>query len=92
MEHSSCSRQTIKRTYPKTYDPQYENMAQERLNRILEDKNNPLMGILQEKGIHNALDSNSPWPWYGQLMKAPQTIAYLLQLNVWLEHYRISIV
>ena len=80
-----------KSPYPKTYDPQYENMAQERLNRILEDKNNPLMGILQEKGIHNALDSNSPWPWYGQLMRRPQTIAYMLQLEFWLRYYHVEL-
>ena len=80
-----------KSPYPKTYDPQYETIAQERLNRILEDKNNPLMGILQEKGIRNALDSNSPWPWYGQLMRRPQTIAYMLQLEFWFRYYHVEL-
>ena len=80
-----------KSPYPKTYDPQYENLAQERLNRILEDKSNPLMGILQEKGIRNALDSNSPWPWYGQLMRRPQTISYFLQLEFWLKYYHVEL-
>ena len=31
-------------------------------------------------------------PWYGQLMTVPQTIAYMLQVNHWLEKYRVEIV
>ena len=31
-------------------------------------------------------------PWYGQLMTTPQTIAYFVQINYWLEKYKISIV
>jgi hypothetical protein len=30
------------------------------------------------------LSQESAWPWYGQLMRRPQTIAYLLQLDFWL--------
>lgn len=26
-------------------------------------------------------------PWFGQLMAAPQMLAYLLQINDWLESY-----
>ena len=31
-------------------------------------------------------------PWYGQLMTRPQTIAWFVQLNHWLETYRIKLV
>jgi len=31
------------------------------------------------------------WPWYGQLMRRPQTIAYLLQLDFWLRYYHVEI-
>ena len=31
-------------------------------------------------------------PWYGQLMARPQTIAYLVQVNHWLEHNRVELV
>ena len=30
-------------------------------------------------------------PWYGQLMAGPQMIAYLLQVNYWLEKYQITL-
>ena len=30
-------------------------------------------------------------PWFGQLMTGPQLFAFLLQLNMWLEEYRVSI-
>ena len=30
-------------------------------------------------------------PWYGQLMAGPQMMAYLIQINFWLSHYRITL-
>lgn len=38
------------------------------------------------------LVSDNPVPWYGQLMTTPQTIAYFLQLNYWMEKYKVRIV
>ena len=38
------------------------------------------------------LQSETDVHWYGQLMTAPQTIAYFLQLNYWLEKYKVRIV
>ena len=31
-------------------------------------------------------------PWYGQLMAGPQMLAFMLQVNYWLEQYHIQIV
>jgi asparagine synthase (glutamine-hydrolysing) len=31
-------------------------------------------------------------PWYGQLMAAPQLMAYLLQVNYWLKKYKIELI
>ena len=80
-----------KSPYPKTFDPQYEKMAEQRLLQILEQKNSPLTDILSENGIQTCLDANSQWPWYGQLMRRPQTIAYLLQIDFWLRHYHVEL-
>jgi asparagine synthase (glutamine-hydrolysing) len=30
-------------------------------------------------------------PWYGQLMTGPQLIAYLIQINTWMEEYKVEI-
>jgi asparagine synthase (glutamine-hydrolysing) len=37
------------------------------------------------------LEQDFSWPWYGQLMKGPQTLAYMLQISFWLEHYGIDL-
>ena len=31
-------------------------------------------------------------PWFGQLMAGPQLLAYLIQLHMWVEKYKIDIV
>ena len=30
-------------------------------------------------------------PWYGQLMKAPQILAYIIELDYWFEKYGVEI-
>jgi asparagine synthase (glutamine-hydrolysing) len=62
-----------------------------RLDRILADKNAPLWALIQPQEARKTADSEMDWPWYGQLMKTPQTIAYLCQINEWLRHYKVDI-
>ena len=75
-----------KSPYPKTYDPHYMQLVSSMLDRVMEDKNAPLFQIVNRDALQNLRSTESPWPWYGQLMKTPQTIAYMLQINFWL-HY-----
>ncbi len=81
-----------KSPYPKTYDPKYLEMVMDLMKRLLEQNDAPINGIINRKALQNLLDMDFTWPWYGQLMKLPQTIAYMLQINFWLEHYKICIV
>ena len=81
-----------KSPYPKTYDPRYMVLVSNRLRKILEDKNAPILQIVRKETLTSLFQSDNSWPWYGQLMKAPQTIAYMLQINFWLEHYKIQLV
>ena len=37
------------------------------------------------------METEQPWPWYGQLMRLPQTLAYFLQLDFWLRHNRVEL-
>ncbi|NRZ18796.1 hypothetical protein DFN07_000227 [Clostridium beijerinckii] len=30
-------------------------------------------------------------PWYGQLMTGPQLLAFLIQVNIWLEEYNVNL-
>ena len=79
-----------KSPYPKTFDPRYTQLMQERMAALLQDTNAPVFHLLDRGAVRRMLERESQWPWYGQLMRGPQTIAYLLQINSWLNHYRID--
>lgn len=81
-----------KSPYPKTYDPKYLEGVTELLKELLQKKDAPIYGIVNKNALEQLLQNDFVWPWYGQLMKLPQTIAYMLQIDFWLEHYGISII
>ena len=80
-----------KSPYPKTHHPAYTQMVRERMMHLLEQKDAPLFHILSRKAVADYVQGQPIWPWYGQLMGIPQTIAYFLQMNFWLEHYEINL-
>ena len=76
-----------KSPYPKTFDPAYAQIMGDSLSRLLERSDARLWTVVDRKGLVSLLNGESPWPWYGQLMRRPQTVAYLLQLEFWLSHW-----
>ncbi len=80
-----------KSPYPKTFDPRYTQQISQRLDGILEDPNAPLWQLIDRAAVAVYLDSDSPWPWYGQLMRKPQTMAYLCQLDFWLRRFQVEL-
>lgn len=78
-----------KSPYPKTFDPRYTQIVTSRLETLLQE-DTPLFYLVSRQEVRKLLEQESPWPWYGQLMKLPQTAAYLLQIDFWLRHYRIN--
>jgi asparagine synthase (glutamine-hydrolysing) len=81
-----------KSPYPKTYDPRYLQIVSDRLRSLLEQPQEPIFQLVRKEALENLLTAEYEWPWYGQLMKVPQTIAYMLQVNVWLKNYKISVI
>jgi len=81
-----------KSPYPKTYDPKYLELVSGMLRHVLEQKDAPILQIVDKKALEELLGAEYVWPWYGQLMKVPQTIAYMLQINFWLKENQICIV
>ncbi len=83
-----------KSPYPKTYHPEYETLLGNRLLDVLSDPNAPIHPLIDINKVKDFLRSPSDYgkPWYGQLMAGPQMIAYLLQINYWLEKYHIELV
>ncbi|MDR2647918.1 MAG: asparagine synthase (glutamine-hydrolyzing) [Oscillospiraceae bacterium] len=78
-----------KSPYPKTYHPAYENLLKERMRDILASPNEPLHTLIDRAKAEAFLDAPADYgkPWFGQLMAAPQRIAYFLQMNAWLRRY-----
>lgn len=81
-----------KSPYPKTHDPQYMQLVSKMLSDVMSNDREPLFQVVSKKALQKLLLCENPWPWYGQLMRLPQTIAYMLQINFWLKHYNISLV
>lgn len=79
-----------KSPYPKTFDPRYETLLEEKMQAVL-SADSPLFALVDREALKMVLDSQSPWPWYGQLMARPQKIAYFLQIDFWLGHYGIEL-
>ena len=81
-----------KSPYPKTWDPSYAELMRRQLQAVMEQKNAPIFALVEPDAIRQLLTDNYTWPWYGQLMKTPQTMAYMLQIHHWLEHYQVELV
>jgi len=79
-----------KSPYPKTFDPSYEAIIHSKLERLFDQKNAPIWYLMNKNSVLEMLNSESQWPWYGQLMRRPQIMAYFLQVNFWLEHYYVE--
>ena len=79
-----------KSPYPKTFDPHYTDLVTQRLHALLADSRAPLFGLVNRGEVRALLKGEHPWPWYGQLMRGPQTIAYFLQLDFWLRYYKVE--
>ena len=81
-----------KSPYPKTLDPRYLQLISRRLEELLEQKDAPLFDLVDRETARNLLTAEYAWPWYGQLMKVPQTICYLVQIDTWLRQLKVGLV
>jgi len=80
-----------KSPYPKTHNPAYLGAVIASLEKILADKDSPLFAIADYDAVSSLLYDARKEPWYGQLMTTPQTIAFMIQLNYWLEKFNVKI-
>ena len=75
-----------KSPYPKTWDPRYTELVTARLRRLLKEKDAPIFHLVRREALEGLLEGGSGRPWYGQLMTGPQTIAYMLQVDMCLKN------
>ena len=84
-----------KSPYPKTHNPTYLRTVKSMLSKIMENKNAPINYLLNKDYLLDILETNGTnfsRPWFGQLMTGPQLMAYLVQVNMWLELYNPKII
>lgn len=83
-----------KSPYPKTHNPNYLKTVKEMLTDIMNNSNAPINDLLNREYILDILNTDGTAftrPWFGQLMTGPQLMAYLCQVNMWLEKYQPKI-
>ena len=64
------------------------------LSDIMSNPKAPINYLLNRDYILNILETDGKAfsrPWFGQLMTGPQLMAYLCQVNMWLEKYQPKI-
>ena len=81
-----------KSPYPKTFDPKYLELVSQKLRDVAGNPESPILQLVRRDSLEKLLTAEFTWPWYGQLMRLPQTIAFMLQVNRWMELYHITIV
>ena len=83
-----------KSPYPKTHNPLYEELVRARLATILDDPAAPLHALVNARALREGLLTSAGdygRPWFRQLMAGPQMLAYLVQLNVWMERFHLTV-
>ncbi|MFO7264250.1 MAG: asparagine synthase (glutamine-hydrolyzing) [Bacillaceae bacterium G1] len=82
-----------KSPYPKTFHPGYLAAMRQRVGDILSDPASPLRPLVNAAAVRQLIDADSEFdiPWFGQLMRLPQLLAYLVQVDLWMRRYRVTI-
>ncbi|NMF04773.1 asparagine synthase (glutamine-hydrolyzing) [Clostridium beijerinckii] len=83
-----------KSPYPKTHNPVYTDIVCKMITEILDKKSSPIHEIIDEKVVREIIltkGESYKAPWYGQLMTGPQLLAFLIQVNIWLEEYNVDL-
>ena len=81
----------LKSPYPKTHNPAFLHAVTLRLREILK-KDTPLTDLVCRDKLESLLLHKEWVQWYGQLMNLPQTIAFFVQLDYWMNRYTVKLV
>jgi asparagine synthase (glutamine-hydrolysing) len=84
-----------KSPYPKTHNPSFIDAVKNLTLAMLDDTSSPLLPFINRPAVRElalSVRSDTDMPWFGQLMNAPQLLAFFLQTDFWLRYYGIEIV
>lgn len=81
-----------KSPYPKTHNPIYFDAVSKLALEAVNDKNCVLSEFVSKDAILNLIDNRDSLnePWYGQLMGAPQVLAYIYQVYIWIKNNNVE--
>lgn len=81
-----------KSPYPKTFNPDYFKRVKEMVFQALSDTSCPLHDMLNKDTVYKLCDDPDvlPEPWYGQLMRGVQVLAYIVQIYHWIKKYNVT--
>ena len=79
-----------KSPYPKTHNPRYEEIVRGMLKARLEDPSSRLAPLLDRRHLDAMLDGEDT-TWFGQLMARPQLLGWLIQLDAFLNEYKVEL-
>jgi len=83
-----------KSPYPKTHNPIYFKEVCKMTEEVLKDKTSPLHDMLNLSKIRELMNNPDALsePWYGQLMRGPQVLAYIVQIYYWIKDNNVNFV
>ena len=75
-------------------NPRYRELVVRELSHILENPTSPILDVINVDKVWDLVreEEMASRPWFGQLMRGPQVMAFFIQLNNWLKEYRVKIV
>ncbi|MBE3595298.1 MAG: hypothetical protein IMX04_09770 [Candidatus Carbobacillus altaicus] len=80
-----------KSPFPKTYHPAFVAGIQKAAEPLLDDATSPLWQWIDRAHVRTYvrnLPQAAPFPWFGQLLGAPQWVYYLVSIDRWLKTVR----
>lgn len=83
-----------KSPYPKTYNPGFEQGLKNLISEKMSNCNSPIRNFVSKAKLKEFLKTSSKnydRPWFGQLMAGPQMVAYMLQIDYWIEKFKIEV-
>ena len=83
-----------KSPYPRTCSPEYTALVVKLLREKMKDPTSILPELFSNQALEHLMQhpDSLPVPWYGQLMRAPQIFAYLLQIDHWFRTYHVTLI
>lgn len=81
-----------KSPYPKTHNPIYLQEVAKMVGAVLDDKTSPLCEMINPQAVTNLIENPDSLsePWYGQLMRGPQVLAYIVQIYAWIKRFGVQ--